>query len=113
MPNDANLTALGRALMKAGLVDEDGVPQAQRREIKRQEYKEASPPVVPFEPPPSGRIVEREATQPKEPEREARRDNDVPRKRGRMIWLHKTAPIFEFEDRPTLTPEDFEKGRRR
>jgi len=114
----ANLTALGRALLAAGIVSEDDIPPQQipdhRPALKKEEK---SFPVVPFEAPPSGRIVEG-PKDPPPPMREPEADDederpDVPRRRGYMVWLHKTAPVFQFDDEPTLTPEDYEKGRRR
>lgn len=114
----ANLTALGRALLEAGIVSEDDIPPQQipdRRPVPKRE--ERSFPSVPFEAPPVGKIVEG----PKDPRfsmKEPKVDDeddrpDVPRRRGHMVWLHKTAPVFQFDDDPTLTPEDYEKGRRR
>jgi hypothetical protein len=40
-------------------------------------------------------------------------EETVERKRGHMVWLHKTAPVFQFDENPTLSPEEMEKGRRR
>ena len=36
-----------------------------------------------------------------------------PRKRGQMVWTHKTAPTIEIEGGPTLTPEELAAMRRR
>ena len=38
---------------------------------------------------------------------------DVPKLKGHMVWFHKTAPTFQFDDKPTLKPEDFARNRRR
>jgi len=35
------------------------------------------------------------------------------RKRGQMVWTHKTAPTLEIEGGPTLSPEDLAAMRRR
>lgn len=114
----ANLTALGRALLEAGIVSEDDIPPQQIPDRRpAPEEQERSFPSVPFEAPPSGRIVDGPKAPPP-PIRESEADGeddrpDVPRRRGHMVWLHKTAPVFQFDDAPTLTPEDYEKGRRR
>lgn len=36
-----------------------------------------------------------------------------PRKKGRMVWVHKTAPELEINGEEKLRPEDYEKMRRR
>lgn len=36
-----------------------------------------------------------------------------PRKRGEMLWLHKTAPVLVIEGGPSLSPEEHAAGRRR
>jgi hypothetical protein len=112
----ANLTALGRALLEAGIVSEDDIPPQQIPDHRPAlEREEKSFPSVPFEAPPSGRIVEgpKEPPPPLKEQDEEDDRSDVPRRRGHMVWLHKTAPVFQFDDDPTLTPEDYEKGRRR
>lgn len=35
------------------------------------------------------------------------------RKRGHMVWVHKTAPELEIEGEKKLSPDDYEKMRRR
>lgn len=112
----ANLTALGRALLKAGVVSEEDIPPQQIVDLPPPpEPEERSFPSVPFEAAPTGKIVEG-PKEPKPPRQETDDEDDrpdVPRRRGHMVWLHKTAPVFQFDDAPTLTPEDYEKGRRR
>jgi hypothetical protein len=39
--------------------------------------------------------------------------NSVPKVKGHMVWTHKTAPTFQFDDNPTMTPDDYARGRRR
>jgi hypothetical protein len=98
-------------------------------------------PLPSWEAPPSGQIVgdERAATQPQRtactdcgepfdpdsPEHKpygrndqcvdcARNEDAGPtRKRGQMVWTHKTAPTLEIEGAPPLTPEELAAMRRR
>lgn len=39
--------------------------------------------------------------------------SDVPRVKGEMVWIHKTAPVLQIQGKPTLTADDYVKGRRR
>ena len=40
-------------------------------------------------------------------------DSGPKRKRGQMVWTHKTAPVLEIEGGPALTPEELAAMRRR
>lgn len=111
----ANLTALGKALLKAGLVSEKDIPEEQLEKLRSKEQEPGKLPSVPWEKPACCKITE---NKPKHPKLEGGKTDsddkpDVSRRRGYMVWLHKTAPVFQFEDDPTLTPEDYRSGRRR
>jgi hypothetical protein len=109
-----NLTAMARAMLKAGIVAETDLPRPLCRETKPELVVIKDLLTVPFEEPPNSVVTDKKEPPPKPaelPEDDGRLD--TPRVRGRMVWLHKTAPILEIEGRPGLTPEEMAAGRRR
>lgn len=108
-----NLTAMARAMLRAGIVPRDSLPRALCREVEPEPVVVKDLPSVPFEEPPRSVITGRKEPPPAmlPPEDDGR--PDMPRVRGRMVWLYKTAPILEIESKPGLTPEEMAAGRRR
>ena len=104
------------ALLKAGVISEKDLPKSHQIEIEPEPDATKDLPTVSFD-----KSSECEITDKKDPpppmgvaseEDEEREQDDVPRVRGQMVWLHKTAPILEIEGRPRLTPEEMANGRR-
>lgn len=126
------MTPIQKAMLQAGLIEEDDLPS---RTVEPQVREPGELPRVPWEAPPSGRVVEgpREMRAGNPAVRilrcgscgclvddwecpcggEVSEIKDVPRKTGHMVWTHKTAPVFQFDNSPTMTPEDYASGRRR
>ena len=101
------------ALLKAGLIKPEDLPRsADRYSANKKDHETKQPMEIPFEKEPEGQIIEKEFKQPHEPDKSVPEDI-TERYKGQMVWLHKTAPVFEIIGKPTLTTEDMEKGRRR
>lgn len=113
--DNRNLTVMARAMLKAGIVVERDLPRSARAEIVPEPVVVKDLPSVPFEEGPKGIVTDRKDPPP-EPENPPDTDDDrpdTPRVRGRMVWLHKTAPILEIEGKPGLTADEMAAGRRR
>ena len=117
MTKTKNLPAMALALLKAGIISEKDLPKSYRIEVESEPHKVKDLPTTPFGKPPECEITDKK--DPPAPmigaDEEENEDEgeDVPRVRGQMVWLHKTAPILEIEGRPRLTPEEIASGRRR
>jgi hypothetical protein len=105
------------AMLKAGIVAERNLPRSTHTRLVPEPVVVKDLPSVPFEEAPTGIVTDKKELPPPPPEPDKADMDDerpsTPRVRGRMVWLHKTAPVLEIEGKPGLTAEEMAAGRRR